>query len=111
MWKSGCLTGDLRHKITFLSPPTGFDDYGAPTTTWDTHKANVWASKEPLIGNEYFKAETVESKVEVKFRTRYFTGPTNEMRIQHGAEFYQILSAINVKSLNREWLFYCKLVV
>ncbi len=105
------MRADMRSKITFISPPTGQDDYGAPNTTWTTYKADIWASKEPLLGNEYLTAESTNSKVEVKFRTRYFTGPTNAMRIQHGTKIYQILSAINVKSLNREWLFYCKLVV
>ena len=105
------MRADMRSKITFLNPPSGQDDYGAPNTTWTTHKADIWASKEPLLGNEYLTAESTNSKVEVKFRTRYFTGPNNTMQIQHGTKIYQILSAINVKSLNREWLFYCKLVV
>jgi hypothetical protein len=41
---------------------------------------------------------------------RFVEGITNEMRIQHGLEIYEILSVVNVKSLNRELLCYCKLV-
>jgi len=101
---------DYRHKIDFLQRVTGQDEYGEPVDTWETFKAEIWASKDPLIGNEYFTAFTADSKVEVKFNCRFISGITNEMRIQHGAEVYEILSAINVKSLNRELLCYCKLV-
>ena len=52
----------------------------------------------------------VKFKVEVKFNMRYIEGITSEMRIKHGLEIYEILSAVNVKSLNRELLCYCKLV-
>jgi SPP1 family predicted phage head-tail adaptor len=100
---------DYRHKITFLRLVKGYDDFGSPVNTWETYK-DVWASKDPLLGNEYLVAQTTDSKVEVKFNMRYVDGVTNDMRIRHGDELYEILSAINVKSLNRETLCYCKLV-
>ena len=109
-WKTGCLTGKLSKKITFLSPPAGFDDYGSPKTKWSTHKANVWASIEPILGNEYFSALTTDTKVEVKINTRYLAGVTNKMRIQYGTEIYEILSAIDVKLAHKELLCYCKRV-
>lgn len=103
---------DYRYKIDFLKHATGYDDYGEPIDEWVPveGKTGVWASKEPLLGNEYFTALTVNNKVEVKFNMRYVDGVVNEMRIKHGAEVYEILSAINVKGLNRELLCYCKLV-
>ena len=73
-------------------------------------KEGVWASKDPLLGNEYFTALTTDSKVEVKFNMHFIKGVTNEMRIRHGEEVYEILSSVNVQSLNRELLCYCKLV-
>lgn len=104
------MRADMRSKISFLSPPSGQDDYGSPNTTWTTFKADIFASKEQILGNEYYTANATQSNVELKFRTHYFEGVTNQMRIQHGAEIYTILSAINVKSLNRELLCYCKKV-
>lgn len=104
------MRADLRHKINFLSPPTGTDDYGSPNTEWTTYKSGVWASADPLLGNEYFSAEAVQSKVEVKFRCIWFSGVTNKMRIEYNFETYEILSAINVKSMNRKLLCYCKKV-
>lgn len=100
---------DYRHKITFLKLVQGYDDFGSPLSAWEPFK-EVWASKEPLLGNEYFTALTIDTKVEVKFNMRYVDGITNDMRIQHGDEVYEILSAINVKGLNRELLCYCRMV-
>lgn len=101
---------DYRHKIDFLQRQQGYDDYGEPIDNWIPFKSGIWASKEPLLGNEFFTALTTDNKVEVKFNCRYMAGVTNDMRIRHGNEVYEILSAINVKSLNRELLCYCRLV-
>lgn len=104
------MSADKRAKITFLVPPTGTDSYGAPSGAWTTFAASVWASKEPILGNEYFSAQAVQSDVKVKFRCDWFSGVLDTMRIQHGSELYQILDAINVKNYNRELLCYCKKV-
>jgi SPP1 family predicted phage head-tail adaptor len=104
------MRADMRNKISILSKVNLQNDYGEVTDNWEIIKSNLWASKEPILGNEYFSAKAVQSKVEVKFRTHFISGITDEMRIQEGSEVYEILSAINVKSLNRELLMYCKKV-
>lgn len=101
---------DLRAKITLKRLTSERDEYGEPVDTWIDIKT-IYAAMEPLLGNEYFAAEAAQSKVEVKFRTRYAAGIDNTMRIQHGSEVYEILSAINVQGLNRELLLYAKKVV
>lgn len=98
-----------RYRINFLQQVNEYNNYGEPISKWRVYKT-AWASKDPLLGNEYFTANTTDSKVEVKFNSRYIPGIKNEMRIQCGDEIYKILSAINVKSMNRELLCYCKLV-
>lgn len=102
--------GKLRHKITIKHLLNTESPSGASKKEW-VDFATVRASKEQLIGNEYFKAEQAQSQVEVKFRTRYISGITNDMRILHGAELYTILSAIDIESRGRELLIYCKKVV
>lgn len=101
---------DYRHKIDFLRRTKQQNEYGESTDEWEPVIEGVWASNEPLLGNEFFTAFTTDSKVEVKFNMRYIPGITNDMRIRHGNETYEILSAINVKGLNRELLCYCRLV-
>ena len=100
--------GKLRQRITFLTPPIDKDDYGELIINWPDFKT-VWASKEPIIGRELFTALTTDAKVEVKFRCRYVPGISNDMRIRHRADVYEIISAIDVESVHKELLCYCKL--
>jgi len=102
---------DYRNKIDFLTHSTGQDDYGEPTDIWTNFLTGIWASKDPLLGNEFFTSFTVENRVEVKFNMRFIPGITSTMRIKHNTEVYEIIGTpINVQSLNRELLCYCKLV-
>ena len=101
---------DMRNKINILKKADGSNSFGEPNNSWEIVFSDIFASKEPLLGREYFSAETIQSKVELKFRTYYFDGVKTEMRIECEGEIYEILSSINVKSMNRELLMYCKLV-
>lgn len=104
---------DYRHKITFLEWGKGKDEYGDPIETWTPieDKVGIWASKDPLIGKEFFSALTTDNKVEVKFNMRYIPDITSAMRIQHGNDVFEIIGEpVNVKGLNRELLCYCRLV-
>lgn len=101
---------DMRTKIMILKREPTYDSYGESIDDWVPVRENIWASKEPLLGNEFFAAEQAQSKVEVKFRTYYFPGVENEMRVQDDEGTYEILSVVNVKNLNRELLLYCRKV-
>lgn len=101
--------GKYRHRIVFLRHVTGRDDYGEPIDLWEPFKTTR-ASKEPILGKEFFSALTTGTKVDAKFNSRYIPGATDEMRIQHGTEVYEIESAIDIKSLHTELLCYCRKV-
>lgn len=102
---------DYRHKIDFLHRVKGRDEYGEPYDDWDDFKTGIWASYDPLLGNEFFTAQTTDNKVEAKFNMRYIPGVTSEMRIRFNGQEYEIIGQpVNVKGLNRELLCYCKLV-
>lgn len=102
---------DYRHKIDFLQQVSGRDEYGEPLDDWDDFKAGIWASYDPLLGNEFFTAQTTDNKVEAKFNMRYIPDITSEMRIRFNGQDYEIIGQpVNVKGLNRELLCYCKLV-
>lgn len=102
--------GEFRHKIDFLKRDAEQDGYGDPVDTWKIFKP-ARASKEPLLGNEFFASQTTDNKIEVKFKTRYIKGITSEMRIRHGDEVYEIIGPpIDVKSMHKELICYCRLV-
>jgi SPP1 family predicted phage head-tail adaptor len=100
---------DMRSLINIILPQKSVDADGETVKTW-TVFATAYASKEPILGNVFFQAEATQSRVEVKFRTYFLPGVTNDMRIADGAETYEVLSAINVKGLDRELLMYCRKV-
>lgn len=102
---------DMRHKITIKSLSQTQNQYGETSNDWVEVVSNVWSTKEPILGREFFAAEAVQSKVEVKFRTYFLTGIDSSMRIYHGNDIYEILSCIDPKGQSRELLFYCKKVV
>lgn len=106
------MRADMRTKITILQLQSGYDPEGEPTNDWQpvAGLTDLWAAKEPLLGREFFAAEQAQSRVEVKFRTYWVPGVENEMRVQDDEGIYEIVSAINVKSLNRELLMYCRKV-
>ena len=105
------MRADMTTKIDILQLKENFNSYGESTREWTPKFSDIFASKEPLLGNEYFNAEAKQSKVEIKFRTYFFEGVKNEMRIRDDSGDYEILSAINVKNLNRELLMYVKKVI
>lgn len=102
--------GKYRHKIKFLKRNSGKDDYGEPVDTWEVFKES-WASKNPILGKEFFAAFSTDSHVDVKFNARYYPGITEDMRIQHGTEVYEIIGTpIDVNSMHKELLCYCRMV-
>ena len=102
---------DYRHKIDFLQKIKGYDKYGEPIDDWEVSKGGIWASYDPLLGNEFFAALTTDNKVEAKFNMRYIDGIASEMRIRFNGNDYEILGQpVNVRGLNRELLCYCRLV-
>lgn len=102
---------DRRIKIDILKLTPGQNSYGEDTDEWlPITDKKIWASKDPILGNEYFTAMATQTKVDVKFRCHFMKGVLDEMKVRDDEGTYEILSAINVKSLNRELLMYCKKV-
>lgn len=100
-----------RHRVDFLVKTKETDEYGEKKDVWIPFKENVWASKEPIIGKEFYTALTTDQKVDAKFSTGLIHGVTGEMRLQHGTQVYEIIGEpLNIKDRNMEFLFYCRLV-
>lgn len=103
--------GEYRQKIQFLKKGTGRDKYGEPVDVWLPFNTRMIPAKlQPVLGNEYFTALTTDTKVEAKIEFRYIPGISNEMRVKHGDDVYEILSAIDVDTAHVQWLIYVKLV-
>jgi len=99
----------MNNKITIQSPPSGRDSTGQTVKVWNDVRT-VWASKDSLIGKEFYAANQTQNSVEVKFRTYFYSGMNNAMRIVHGIDTYEVISVSDPEDLKKELLWYCKRV-
>lgn len=103
--------GELRHRVTFQKLVKTQDSFGQPIEQWDD-VVPVWVSIEPLVGKQYFAAETVNSEVTHKIKMRYRKGITPDMRCVFKTRIFEIISPpINFKERNVELQIMCKEVV
>jgi SPP1 family predicted phage head-tail adaptor len=102
--------GELRHRIVIQKLENTQDSFGQPVEKWND-VATVWSSVKPLVGREFFAAETVNSEVTHKVRMRYKAGITPDMRVKFGIRIFQITAVINYQERNIELQLMCKELV
>lgn len=108
-WQSGCDAGKMSKRITIKQLTTGQNEYGEPSTTWNTVKT-VWASIEPLSGKAFWEAEAVQSEITHKIITRA-SGITPDMKIYYGARIFDIDSVINENEQGAKYIIMAKEVI
>jgi SPP1 family predicted phage head-tail adaptor len=97
----------LRHKITLQERKNTENEYGESTEEWiDIY--TIWASVNPVVGREYFAAETVNSEVTHKIRIRYKENINPFMRVKFKERFFRIISVIDFEEKNLEMQLMCK---
>ena len=68
----GCImrSGRLDRRVTIQTLTETLDKYGDPVQSW-VDQVTVWASVQPLRGDEPFENQQTLSKATTKFRIRY----------------------------------------
>ena len=85
------LAGKMDQRITLKSLTNETDALGAVIETWATLDT-VWAEAKDLTGREFVAAAQVNAEVSARFRIRYRTDVTPEMRIGWSGREYDIKS-------------------
>ena len=98
--------GELRKRITIETPVRSADGVGEMVPAWSLFGV-VWASIEPLSGNEKIQAQQVNANVDIKVTMRYLAGVVPAMRIRFGTRTFQIASVQNIEERNREMDLVC----
>lgn len=101
--------GRLRHRVTVQQLVAGSPQQkatGEPDESW-TDFISVWASVEPITGNERFLAQQHLSQVTTKINMRYRSGITASMRVVFGQAIYNIHAILNWEERNRELTLLC----
>ncbi len=101
--------GMLNKRITIQqkATPVVQDEFGEEDPVWET-VATVWASAEPLRGQEYLEAMRLEADIDIRFRIRYYAGLTPAMRVYYDGRYFNIISVIDVYEHHVEMQLMCK---
>lgn len=102
--------GRLRHRVAIQQKSVTRDSYGGETITWPG-VITVWASVEPLRGDEFIEAQRAGARVDTRIVMRYQSGIVPEMRATEGSHTWDILSVINVEERDRELQLMCREVL
>ena len=97
--------GELRHKITFQ-----IQDLEQESEIWD-EVCTVWANIKPIAGEEYYKAETIDSELTHRIIMRYRKGITPDMRVVYKGRIFYIQSVINDYERNVSLQLMCRELV
>ena len=99
--------GKLRHRVAIQSQATTLNTYGEPDQTWSTDET-VWASIDPVSGNETMSAESIQSIISHTVTMRYTSNASAKKRLLFGARVFGILSVIDNMERNRMLVLDCE---
>lgn len=103
------LVDRLDKRVTIMRPPgkDDADEYGEPVKDW-IEVTKLWASIEPLRGQEYFAAMRDNAEVTVRIRIRYREGIDKTMKVVYGSSEFEILHSIHSELNKKELQLMCK---
>lgn len=99
--------GWLNKRISIEQPVRTQNDYGEYVETWSEVR-KVWASIEPLRGEEYIASKTMQAGVDHRIRMRYQADLTPKQRIKYGNRIFEIESVIHVREAKVETQAMCR---
>ncbi|GIV86627.1 MAG: hypothetical protein KatS3mg054_0656 [Chloroflexus sp.] len=98
----------LKHRVTIQQLAVTQNTYGEQVETW-TDLRSVWASIEPLRGQEYIASKTMQAAVDHRIRLRYAADITpHNHRIVYKSRIFEIESVIHVREARVETQLMCR---
>lgn len=100
--------GWLKHRVTIEQASATQNDHGEQVLTWADVR-EVWASIEPMRGQEYIISKTMQAAVDHRIRMRYIADLTpHNHRIRYGERIFEIESVIHVREAKVETQAMCR---
>ncbi len=103
--------GSLRHEVVLQRPGTRVDDGMGGGSVTDADLATVWASIEPLTGDELFQAGQFDPRVNYRITIRYYAGIHPSDKVKFGTRMFDIHTVANVDERNRMIVLMCEELV
>lgn len=97
----------LRHRLVLQKPVYARDEIGGTFVTWQ-NAASLWASIDPLRGDEKFNNQKLESRRFFKVFTRYRADIAPDLRFRKGTRTLLIRSVLNVDEENQTLEVICE---
>ncbi|CAH1054012.1 phage head closure protein [Paenibacillus pseudetheri] len=103
------LVNRLDKRVAIFRPPgeDDLDDWGQPTDDW-IEVAKLWASIEPLRGQDRAAAAQVTADVTTRIRVRYREGIDRTMVVRYKSIEFEILYIIHPSFNMQELQLMCK---
>jgi SPP1 family predicted phage head-tail adaptor len=101
--------GDKRNKITIQVQSGTTMQEGLEIPNWIIYRETM-ASIEPIRGRELFQAQTANSEISVRIRTRFISGVNPSMRVLYREQAYDIETVIDPSERHKELELMCKVV-
>lgn len=102
--------GKLRHRVVIKQLAMARDGIGGVVESW-AELATVWADIVPLSGREFIAAQAAQAGVTARITIRYREGITAAMRIEHGADIYNIKAVLPDPTLRGHLTLMCEMGV
>lgn len=103
--------GQLRHRITILTPSGEVrDSYGGVTPQW-SELAKPWAEIIPVSARELEVARGYSPTVSHQIRIRYRTDINSRCTISYATRSFSINGVVDPDGRRRELLMYCTEIV
>jgi len=102
--------GKLRHRVQVQTYSETQDTYGEPDRTWTT-ATTVWASIEPLSGQELLAAQQLAAEASHRVIVRYNSSIAPTSRLKFGTRVFDIVSALNWQERGATMELFCKEVL
>lgn len=94
--------GELSHRLTLQFEERSEDGYGGHIPVWND-VGQVWASVQPISGQEALVARQLQDTVTHKVRMRWRPNVRAAMRLKWGARIFNIREVRNIDERNT-WL-------
>lgn len=98
--------GKLNKRIELQSSTDSTDTFGEPIKTWTTYDT-VWASINPLSGNELIFAQQISSKTNIGIIIRYNSSVEVGDRVKYGTRYFDINAVLNEMENNKQLELLC----
>lgn len=101
------VIGKLRHYVQIQSSADAQDDYGEQSKVWTTVES-VFASIQPLRGQELLEFQQINSELTHRLIVRHTSNAKQNNRIKFGARIFDINVPRNIDERNNMQELLCK---